>query len=91
MNSVEKPLIISTTKAKRHFSRLWQKYPRQKLCLEMKSRKRIILSFVKKIASDGAPSRIMDLSCGYGWLTKSARLFPGGSIDTQPENPCVEC
>jgi SAM-dependent methyltransferase len=41
----------------------------------MKCRKRAVLSFVKKIASDSVPPRIMDLGCGYGWLTKTLSEF----------------
>lgn len=64
---------INNTELKKYYDELWRN--RKRLYPEQKSRKRTILSFVRKIASDATQLRIMDLGCGYGWLTKVLSEF----------------
>jgi len=70
---VDKSGGSDSTETKRYYDQLWRS--RKRLHLEEKCRQRAILSFVRKISSDTAPPRIMDLGCGYGWLTKALSKF----------------
>jgi 2-polyprenyl-3-methyl-5-hydroxy-6-metoxy-1,4-benzoquinol methylase len=68
-------MLTGQAMLKRYYDQLWRN--RKRLYLEEKCRKRTILSFVRERtrSSDAAPLRIMDLGCGYGWLTKALSEF----------------